>query len=83
MHSKTLKDWRAKRAGGRITVYGTDVATGQETKIPGVDSIIPAALVGTEDRRVGIFAKRAEQFISSAWAIAVDKDGTRHTLLIA
>jgi hypothetical protein len=37
MHDK-LTDWRAKRAGGRMTVYGKD-ANGAEAKIVGVDRI--------------------------------------------
>lgn len=37
MH-KTVYDWRAKRAGGRMTVYGK-LADGTETKIVGVDQI--------------------------------------------
>ncbi len=40
-NSKTLHTWHAKRAGGRITVYGTDVATGKETKITNVERIDP------------------------------------------
>lgn len=35
---RTLKNWTAKRAGGRITIYGKDEA-GAETKVVGVDSI--------------------------------------------
>lgn len=34
----TLKDWKAKRAGGRITVYGTD-DLGNANKLVGVDEI--------------------------------------------
>jgi hypothetical protein len=45
MH-KTLKEWRAKRAGGRITVYGKDATTGAETKIVSVDSIQPSKVTG-------------------------------------
>lgn len=45
MH-KTLKNWRAKRAGGRITVYGEDAATRAQTKIVGVDTIEPPAIPG-------------------------------------
>jgi hypothetical protein len=41
MHSVKLKDWRAKRAGGRITVYGIDSRTGKDTKIVAVDEIKP------------------------------------------
>lgn len=36
-----LKNWKAKRAGGRITVYGEDTTTGHQTKITGVDQIEP------------------------------------------
>jgi anti-anti-sigma regulatory factor len=38
-----VKNWRAKRAGGRITVYGEDPATNQQIKIVGVDKIEPPA----------------------------------------
>lgn len=37
----TLSNWKAKRAGGRITVYGVD-ENGRSTKIPNVDVIEPA-----------------------------------------
>lgn len=46
MHSKTLRNWRAKRAGGRITIYG-DEGVGSSvrtTKIVGVDTITPGAV---------------------------------------
>ncbi|ABQ68571.1 hypothetical protein Swit_2212 [Rhizorhabdus wittichii RW1] len=36
MHTLTM--WRAKRAGGRMTVYGKDEA-GNDTKVVGVDRI--------------------------------------------
>ncbi len=36
-----LKDWKAKRAGGRMTVYGTPFIGGAPTKIVGVDTIVP------------------------------------------
>lgn len=41
----TLKEWKAKRAGGRITVYGKNVDTGADEKIVGVDVIQPGALM--------------------------------------
>jgi hypothetical protein len=34
----TLRNWTAKRAGGRITVYGED-DSGASTKVVGVDRI--------------------------------------------
>lgn len=34
-----LKNWTAKRAGGRITIVGSDVETGTSVKIVGVDQI--------------------------------------------
>lgn len=37
MHKK-LSNWKAKRAGGRMTIYGTD-ESGNGTKIVGVDQI--------------------------------------------
>lgn len=36
MHRK-LTDWKAKRAGGRMTVYGNE--GGQDVKVVGVDRI--------------------------------------------
>lgn len=33
-----IKSWKAKRAGGRITIYGRTEA-GADTKVVGVDSI--------------------------------------------
>ncbi len=44
MHSKTLIKWRAKRAGGRITVYGEDAETRDNTKIVGIDVITPGTI---------------------------------------
>lgn len=38
---RTLRNWKAKRAGGRITVYGTDIDTGAATKITNIDEINP------------------------------------------
>lgn len=35
-----LNNWKARRAGGRITVYGKD-ADGNDAKIVGVDKIEP------------------------------------------
>lgn len=34
-----LKDWTAKRAGGRITIAGVNVDTGKPQKVVGVDQI--------------------------------------------
>lgn len=45
MHSKTLANWRAKRAGGRITIYGDNADNGELTKLVGVDTIIPGLAV--------------------------------------
>ena len=42
---RTLYNWTAKRAGGRITVYGLESAKHREpenVKIVGVDKIVPA-----------------------------------------
>lgn len=41
----TLRNWTAKRAGGRITVYGED-DSGVSTKIVGVDRIEPRDMGG-------------------------------------
>lgn len=38
---KTLRDWTARRAGGRITVTGTNIETGEADKITNVDTIEP------------------------------------------
>lgn len=38
---KSLRDWTARRAGGRITVYGTNVETGQDDKLTKIDAITP------------------------------------------
>ena len=38
-----LVNWKARRAGGRITIYGTDIDTGDKNaKIVGVDVIEPS-----------------------------------------
>lgn len=37
----TLRNWNAKRAGGRITAYGTDIDTNERAKITNIDSIEP------------------------------------------
>ncbi len=36
-----IKNWEAKRAGGRITVNGVDAATGKPLKVAGVEAIEP------------------------------------------
>lgn len=46
MHAKTLKNWRGRRAGGRITVYGENATTGTPEKIVGVDEIKPSPQPG-------------------------------------
>ena len=38
MAMKTIHSWRAKRAGGRITIYGKDQA-GADVRVPNVDVI--------------------------------------------
>lgn len=48
-----LTNWKARRAGGRITVTGTDAATGQPGKIVGVDYIEPR-VVGRLPRIVAV-----------------------------
>jgi len=37
----TLRGFHIKRAGGRMTAYGTDIQTGEETKITNIDRIDP------------------------------------------
>lgn len=44
--TKTLKNWRARRAGGRITVYGEDATTSEPTKITRIDVIQPGTAAG-------------------------------------
>lgn len=39
----TLRAWHVKRAGGRMTAYGIDIATGEEAKITNIDRIDPPA----------------------------------------
>lgn len=36
---KQLKNWTARRAGGRITINGVDAQTGNPIKVVGVDTI--------------------------------------------
>jgi sensor histidine kinase YesM len=36
---RKLKNWTARRAGGRITIKAQDAATGEEVKITNVDTI--------------------------------------------
>jgi len=43
MTAKTLRDFHAKRAGGRITAHGENVATGAQDKITNIDRIDPPA----------------------------------------
>lgn len=38
---KTLRAWKARRAGGRITVTGTNIDSGEPDKITNVDTIEP------------------------------------------
>lgn len=38
---KTVRKWRARRVGGRITVTGEDAVTRLDTKITNIDSILP------------------------------------------
>lgn len=69
---KTLRDWTARRAGGAITVTGTDVATGERIKIAGVVEVRPGAV-----EKRGLFGKRPDFH-----ATAVGKGGELHTLLL-
>lgn len=59
-----LSNWKARRAGGRITVHGKD-ERGADAKIVGVDVIEP--------RTTGTFSRRTR-------IVAIDKDGTEHEL---
>lgn len=45
---RTLINWTAKRAGGRITVHGVDKDTHQPVKIVGVDMIEAGQLVDND-----------------------------------
>jgi hypothetical protein len=40
---RKLKNWTAKRAGGRITIDGVDAETGKPVKVAGVDTIDPSS----------------------------------------
>lgn len=45
-----LKNWRARRAGGRITLTAVDAATDQPIKVVGVDVIesTPDGVIATD-----------------------------------
>ncbi len=62
---KTLINWRAKRAGGRITIYGTDRDTNTPMKAVGIDTI------------EGAGSGAAQGF---ACPVATDKDGNQFVL---
>ena len=47
MTSRSLKNWRARRAGGRITVYGECERTHTPVKITNVDVLTPGRREGT------------------------------------
>jgi hypothetical protein len=38
---RILRNWKARRAGGRITISGVDASTGEPVKVAGVDAIEP------------------------------------------
>lgn len=52
---KTIKVWNAKRAGGRITIYGLD-QDGASIRVPNVDNIKP------EDGKVVATNKNGDRF---------------------
>ena len=60
-----LKNWSAKRAGGRITIVGVEIETGDPKKIVGVDCITPVEVVEAPLNLV---------------CLALDKDGVYHGL---
>ena len=39
----TLRNFHVKRAGGRMTAYGTDIETGEDAKVTNIDRIDPPA----------------------------------------
>ena len=41
LQTKRLKNWRARRAGGKMTVYGEHADTGQPDKVTQIDTIVP------------------------------------------
>lgn len=56
-----LFDWRAKRAGGRITIYAKDAA-GAEVRVPHVDEITagsPPLAVDKNGRRFALRSSHA------------------------
>ncbi len=62
-----IKDWTARRAGGRITITGKDADDGEPIKIVGVDRIEAGA-----KHALGGPAKPP---------VATDKSGDRYELL--
>lgn len=44
--TKSVKNWRARRAGGRITVYGEDAKTSEPVRITRIDVIRPGTAPG-------------------------------------
>lgn len=61
MHKTLRKNWRVKRSGNGMTVYGELDQTGQLAKITDVIEVVPN---------------------SSGTISALDRDGTRHVLLV-
>lgn len=63
-----IKNWTAKRAGGRITVYGFDAKTGDPVRVVGVDQIqggVPWPVATDKDGRAyGLTAGGAEALFS-------------------
>lgn len=41
-----MRNWKARRAGGRITITGSDVTASEPAKIVGVDEIFPGRTGG-------------------------------------
>lgn len=40
---RTLRNWSAARSGSSITVHGTDIDSGEPTKLTRIESITPPA----------------------------------------
>lgn len=64
---KTIRFWKARRAGGRITITGQNEA-GEDFKVVGVDSIVGGAYAGPETGHV-------------AMPVATDKNGEKYALV--
>lgn len=75
MNARTLKNWKARRAGGAITVTGTDVQTGQQVRLAGIVDVQPRA--GIKTGFFGLVRGNVPH------VVATHSDGTEHVLSLA